>query len=123
MSAWYSSLCPVSNMTVGDNIGFGLKMQETTEQIKKRGGRNADLIHMPGYADAILPALRRAAATRSPGRAPGAQPSVRCWMSSLRPGRQDPRIVALRAEIRAIQHKLGITASTSPRPGGSALYL
>ena len=99
------------NMTVGDNIGFGLKIaKKPAEQITKRVEEMLDLIHMPGYADRYPYQLSGGQQQRvALARALALSPQVLLLDEPL--SALDAKIrVSLRAEIRAIQRQLGITA-------------
>jgi putative spermidine/putrescine transport system ATP-binding protein len=99
------------NMTVGDNIGFGLKIHKRPpEEIKKRVEEMLALIHMPGYGDRYPYQLSGGQQQRvALARALALSPEVLLLDEPL--SALDAKIrVSLRSEIRAIQQKLGITA-------------
>ncbi len=99
------------NMTVGGNIGFGLKIaKKPAEEIKQRVDEMLKLIHMPGLGDRYPYQLSGGQQQRvALARALAIRPEVLLLDEPL--SALDAKIrVALRAEIRAIQQKLGITA-------------
>jgi putative spermidine/putrescine transport system ATP-binding protein len=98
------------NMTVGGNIGFGMKIaKKPVDQIKTRVDEMLKLIHMESYGDRYPYQLsggqqQRVALTR----ALALSPTILLLDEPL--SALDAKIrVSLRAEIRAIQRKLGIT--------------
>jgi len=98
------------NMTVADNIGFGLKVRKRDKaSIAKRTTELLELIGLPGkgkrypWQDVRRPAAAGRPRTGTGLRTAGA-PARRAAL------RLDAKIrVSLRAEIRAIQRTLGIT--------------
>ncbi len=99
------------NMTVAGNIGFGLKIaRKTAEEIRNRVAEMLDLIHMSDYGDRYPYQLSGGQQQRvALARALALSPSMLLLDEPL--SALDAKIrVSLRAEIRAIQRKLGITA-------------
>ncbi len=99
------------NMTVGGNIGFGLKIaKKTPEEIKKRVDEMLDLIAMGGFGKRYPHQLSGGQQQRvALARALALSPEVLLLDEPL--SALDAKIrVSLRSEIRAIQQKLGITA-------------
>jgi len=98
------------NMTVAGNIGFGMKIaKKPVDEIKTRVDEMLKLIHMESYGDRYPYQLsggqqQRVALTR----ALALSPTILLLDEPL--SALDAKIrVSLRAEIRAIQRKLGIT--------------
>lgn len=99
------------NMTVADNIGFGLKIRkEAPAAIKERVTEMLALIHLEQKGDSYPWQLSGGQQQRvALARALAIHPTVLLLDEPL--SALDAKIrVSLRAEIRAIQRKLGITA-------------
>jgi putative spermidine/putrescine transport system ATP-binding protein len=99
------------NMTVGENIGFGMKIaKKPAEEIKTRVGELLTLIHMPEFGNRYPNQLSGGQQQRvALARALALRPEVLLLDEPL--SALDAKIrVSLRAEIRAIQRQLGITA-------------
>lgn len=99
------------NMTVADNIGFGLKItKKPPTEIKQRVEEMLALIHMNDFGDRYPYQLSGGQQQRvALARALAIRPQVLLLDEPL--SALDAKIrVALRAEIRAIQQQLGITA-------------
>ncbi len=107
----FQSYALFPNMTVADNIGFGLKvMKKPAEEIRQRVDEMLALINMPEYGKRYPYQLSGGQQQRvALARALALRPDVLLLDEPL--SALDAKIrVALRAEIRAIQRKLGITA-------------
>lgn len=99
------------NMTVANNIGFGLKIaKKKSEEIKNRVQEMLDLIHMSDFGNRYPWQLSGGQQQRvALARALAMSPRVLLLDEPL--SALDAKIrVSLRAEIRSIQQKLGITA-------------
>jgi putative spermidine/putrescine transport system ATP-binding protein len=98
------------NMTVADNIGFGLKIaKKPASDVKKRAEEMLTLIHMAGLGDRYPYQLSGGQQQRvALARALAFSPQVLLLDEPL--SALDAKIrVSLRQEIRSIQRKLGIT--------------
>lgn len=107
----FQSYALFPNMTVGDNIGFGLKIaKESPAEVKQRVNEMLDLIHMPEYGNRYPYQLSGGQQQRvALARALALKPDVLLLDEPL--SALDAKIrVSLRSEIRAIQKQLGITA-------------
>ena len=99
------------NMTVAGNIGFGLKIaKQPQDKINARVEEMLNLIHMSGYGDRYPHQLSGGQQQRvALARAMALSPEVLLLDEPL--SALDAKIrVSLRAEIRAIQKEVGITA-------------
>ena len=106
----FQSYALFPNMTVADNIGFGLKVRKRpTDQIRKRVGELLELINLPDKGARYPYQLSGGQQQRvALARALAFEPQVLLLDEPL--SALDAKIrVALRHEIRSIQRQLGIT--------------
>jgi putative spermidine/putrescine transport system ATP-binding protein len=106
----FQSYALFPNMTVGDNIGFGMKVRKrSNDQIKKRVGELLELINLPDKGGRFPYQLSGGQQQRvALARALAIEPQVLLLDEPL--SALDAKIrVALRVEIRSIQRQLGIT--------------
>ena len=106
----FQSYALFPNMTVADNIGFGLKIaKKPASEVKKRAEEMLALIHMPGLGNRYPYQLSGGQQQRvALARALAFSPQVLLLDEPL--SALDAKIrVSLRSEIRSIQQKLGIT--------------
>jgi putative spermidine/putrescine transport system ATP-binding protein len=106
----FQSYALFPNMTVADNIGFGLKVRKRSkDQIKKRVGELLELINLPDKGARYPYQLSGGQQQRvALARALAFEPEVLLLDEPL--SALDAKIrVALRHEIRQIQRQLGIT--------------
>jgi putative spermidine/putrescine transport system ATP-binding protein len=84
------------NMTVAENIGYGLKVAgKSKKEIKPRVDEMLDLIHLEKFGALPRPTLRRTAATGGPGARLGYPPArSAAGRATLRAGRQNSGGVA-----------------------------
>jgi putative spermidine/putrescine transport system ATP-binding protein len=106
----FQSYALFPNMTVADNVGFGLRVRKRpSDQIKKRVGELLDLINLPDKGSRYPWQLSGGQQQRvALARALAFEPTVLLLDEPL--SALDAKIrVALRVEIRQIQRQLGIT--------------
>ena len=106
----FQSYALFPNMTVADNIGFGLRVRKRSmDQIRKRVGELLELINLPDKGDRYPWQLSGGQQQRvALARALAFEPQVLLLDEPL--SALDAKIrVALRHEIRSIQRQLGIT--------------
>ena len=106
----FQSYALFPNMTVADNIGFGLKVRKRpSDQVKKRVAELLDIVNLPDKGGRYPYQLSGGQQQRvALARALAFEPQVLLLDEPL--SALDAKIrVALRHEIRAIQRQLGIT--------------
>jgi putative spermidine/putrescine transport system ATP-binding protein len=106
----FQSYALFPNMTVADNVGFGLKVRKRpTDQIKKRVGELLEIVNLPDKGGRYPYQLSGGQQQRvALARALAYEPTVLLLDEPL--SALDAKIrVALRHEIRSIQRQLGIT--------------
>jgi putative spermidine/putrescine transport system ATP-binding protein len=106
----FQSYALFPNLTVADNIGFGLKIgKKPADEIKQRVKEMLELIHMPEFGNRYPYQLSGGQQQRvALARALAIQPQVLLLDEPL--SALDAKIrLRLRTEIRTIQHQLGIT--------------
>ena len=106
----FQSYALFPNMTVSDNIGFGLKVRKRpTDQIRKRVAELLEIVNLPDKGDRYPYQLSGGQQQRvALARALAFEPQVLLLDEPL--SALDAKIrVALRVEIRQIQRQLGIT--------------
>jgi len=106
----FQSYALFPNMTVADNIGFGLKIRKRSrDQIRRRVGELLDMINLPDKGGRYPYQLSGGQQQRvALARALAIEPEVLLLDEPL--SALDAKIrVALRKEIRSIQRQLGIT--------------
>jgi putative spermidine/putrescine transport system ATP-binding protein len=106
----FQSYALFPNMTVADNIGFGLRVRKRSkDQIRKRVGELLDLINLPDKGNRYPYQLSGGQQQRvALARALAFEPQILLLDEPL--SALDAKIrVALRHEIRSIQRQLGIT--------------
>jgi putative spermidine/putrescine transport system ATP-binding protein len=107
----FQSYALFPNMTVADNIGFGLKVSHRPqEEIRKRVGEMLDLIKLPHVAERYPWQLSGGQQQRiALARALAGKPQVLLLDEPL--SALDAKIrISLRQDIRALQRELGITS-------------
>ncbi|KVN41494.1 Fe3+/spermidine/putrescine ABC transporter ATP-binding protein [Burkholderia pyrrocinia] len=107
----FQSYALFPNMTVADNIGFGLRVNRTTPtEIRRRVGEMLELIKLPHIAERYPWQLSGGQQQRvALARALAGQPQVLLLDEPL--SALDAKIrISLRQDIRTLQRKLGITS-------------
>src|SRR4051812_40096580 len=120
----FQSYALFPNMSVADNIGFGLKVRKRPKAtIDKRVGELVELMHLEGRADRYPWQLSGGQQQRvALARALAIEPQVLLLDEPLSALDAKIRIV-LRKEIRAIQRQLGITTVYATHDQEEALSL